>query len=548
MRGLPTRLLTLFACLVGASPSYALIDDPFTTKTQPANTLVMPFDATTGRTTFLLVSNLNGTSGSGVGAVTTHWSFWSDSCTHLLDVPICLTLNDTIVVDPTNVAPIDAANHAQATSADLTGNRGFVTVTAYKTDANCADASVESFQLVDDALVGTMTLADSALGKAFAIDAVGLGVDPSGSFVELPNLLLSPDGSSGFLDIDTFNPGTVDESIVILLALKENAGALPGEVGGIGAPVTANVAFYDNLEIHTSLPDTSIPCALFSSTVPSATGSLVPATVTLDSSGFVQLTNIKVGSTPVGNPDGSGRGTWVYGFHAQVVDKYSAASSAKYQVIDAGAVPSPTPTAAPTPTPGATQTPGTSPTPGTSATPAATPTPRATATAAVSPTPGTSATPGPTPTPGSTATAAPTATPTPTANGASCTSLNLTIAVNYNALDFPSVSGVAVAVAYPTSVAIPGTGNEASVLARVTNLTGVSGGLFSVGDQDDKVNIGLVSISQTIPSGNFAKVQFDCTPGASAPPASAFTCTPDVSTLDGTPVTAQCALTASPVK
>jgi len=47
MRGLPTRLLTLFACLVGASPSYALIDDPFTSKTQPANTLVMPFDATT---------------------------------------------------------------------------------------------------------------------------------------------------------------------------------------------------------------------------------------------------------------------------------------------------------------------------------------------------------------------------------------------------------------------------------------------------------------------------------------------------------------------
>ena len=34
-------------------------------------------------------------------AVASHWSFWSESCDHLADVFICLTLRDTVVVDPT---------------------------------------------------------------------------------------------------------------------------------------------------------------------------------------------------------------------------------------------------------------------------------------------------------------------------------------------------------------------------------------------------------------------------------------------------------------
>lgn len=275
MRGLPTRLLALLAgllALASAQPSAALIDDPFTAKTQPANTLVMPFDATEGRTTFLLASNLAGKSGT-VAAVTTHWSFWSESCTHLLDVPICLTLNDTIVVDPTNVSPTNAANQAVGPNADLTGNRGYVTVTAYATDANCADASVLGYQLVDDALVGTMTLADTTTGKAFGIDAVGLGVDGSGSFVELPDLVLSPSGNDGFLSVQTFNPESIENSVVILVSLKEKSGTLPGEIGPVGVPVTANVSFFDNIETRTSLPDTSIPCALYTSTVPADTGS-----------------------------------------------------------------------------------------------------------------------------------------------------------------------------------------------------------------------------------------------------------------------------------
>jgi hypothetical protein len=84
------------------------------------------------------------------------------------------------------------------------------------------------------------------------------------------------------------------------------------------------------------------------------------------------------------------------------------------------------------------------------------------------------------------------------------------------------------------------------VVARVTNLTGISSGLFSVGDQDStsptKINIGLVSLSSAVPPGNFASVQFDCTPGAPAPTAASFACAADISTLQGNPVTGSCSV------
>ena len=110
------------------------------------------------------------------------------------------------------------------------------------------------------------------------------------------------------------------------------------------------------------------------------------------------------------------------------------------------------------------------------------------------------------------------------------------------------MSGITVGLKYPASVSIPGFGNEDSVKQRVTNLTGLSGGLFSVGDQDGDslLNVGLISIGTTIPSGGFARVRFDCASGASLPAASAFTCTVDASTSDGNAVTPnQCVITVS---
>jgi hypothetical protein len=180
------------------------------------------------------------------------------------------------------------------------------------------------------------------------------------------------------------------------------------------------------------------------------------------------------------------------------------------------------------------------------ATPTPVPTPDATPTPAGSP--GGSPTPGgspggPTPTPGGGATP----TPQPTA-GSSCTQADVTIAVNYNAGDFPDVSGITVGLKYPATLSIPGFGSDDSVKQRVTNLTGLSGGLFSVGDQDGDslLNVGLISIGTTIPSGSFARVRFDCASGASLPASAAFTCTVDASTSDGNAVTPnQCVVTVT---
>jgi len=182
--------------------------------------------------------------------------------------------------------------------------------------------------------------------------------------------------------------------------------------------------------------------------------------------------------------------------------------------------------ATPTPVPTPTTQPGATPSPGPSGSPGASPTPGA-----------------PTPTPGA---------PTPTPGGGGCATTTVKVALSFSQTDFPDVSGVAVMLGYPASVAVPGIGSDPSVLARVTNLTGVSGGLFNVGDQDsnsdgvdDLLNVGLVSLGSAIPPGDFASVRFDCTAGSSAPAASAFTCAVDASTLAGNPVPAQCALTVT---
>ncbi|MEW6272970.1 MAG: hypothetical protein AB1689_27145 [Thermodesulfobacteriota bacterium] len=113
------------------------------------------------------------------------------------------------------------------------------------------------------------------------------------------------------------------------------------------------------------------------------------------------------------------------------------------------------------------------------------------------------------------------------------------------------VAGVTVFLDYPgTRLDLPGTGNASSVLARVTNLTGVTG-VFSVGDQDadsdgfdDRLGVGLISSGTAVAPGDFARVVFDCLPGAARPEAADFGCTPDVSTFFGNTISATCAVTS----
>jgi hypothetical protein len=109
------------------------------------------------------------------------------------------------------------------------------------------------------------------------------------------------------------------------------------------------------------------------------------------------------------------------------------------------------------------------------------------------------------------------------------------------------VAGVTVQVGYDgTRLEIPGTGNQSTVNARVTNLSGASG-LFQAGDQDTdpetaSINVGLISTGSAIAPGAFARIVFDCADGATAPVSGDFDCTPDVSSLLGNTLEASCSI------
>ena len=187
----------------------------------------------------------------------------------------------------------------------------------------------------------------------------------------------------------------------------------------------------------------------------------------------------------------------------------------------------PAPTATPTPAPTSS---GSAPTP----------------TSTVAPTPTGVPTVGPTPTP-----AGSPGEPTPTGTAAAgCSTATLTVTTSYQAQAAPDfIAGVTTMIHYPgTLLDIPGTGNQSTVLARVTNLSGASG-LFSAGDQDsdqsgtdDLLSVGMISTASAVAPGTFARVVFDCAAGQRAPTAADFSCTPDVSSLFGTTIDATCSV------
>jgi len=147
-----------------------------------------------------------------------------------------------------------------------------------------------------------------------------------------------------------------------------------------------------------------------------------------------------------------------------------------------------------------------------------------------------------------TPTPTPTRTPPPTGNGA-CSGgrVNATVTMSFdNPGGAINVAGASATLGYAPPLAIPGLGSDETVLERVTNLTGVSGGIFSAGDNDtnqdnvdDQLAVGLVSLGTSIPAGAFARVSFDCTNGTALP---AVSCTADVSDDVGTNIAATCSV------
>jgi len=128
-----------------------------------------------------------------------------------------------------------------------------------------------------------------------------------------------------------------------------------------------------------------------------------------------------------------------------------------------------------------------------------------------------------------------------------CVSAVLDVAVSF---DTPgaAAAGVTVLVDYPTDLAsIPGCCGDASVLARVSNETGIGNGLFSAGDsdsdgdtRDDQLAVGLISLDG-IPAGPFAGITFDC-PAGDAPLTTDFVCTLDASDANGDAIPGSCSV------
>lgn len=571
-RTLAPRLLALLLGVLGLHVRVAAAE--------PAATLVMPFDASAGNVSFLVASH----PARAAGGVRTHWSFWDESCAPLHSAIVCLPPDGSVIVDPTAVPASDGGTR------DLRGRRGFVTVTAYQAAAGCDPGDTRRGTLAGAALIGSFTLADVDAGVSFGGPALALAADPSAAFVELGAADDDdPALHQAALRLQSFDPADLDVSRVILLALAERAGSgafratEPGPAVEGRATVRAAVRFADRNGASIALPDASLGCATFTSLRRDHAATLLPPGGPGDlvaSGGFLTFESPRIGDSPLG------RQTWLAGFHAQGVGSFGVLALGDAELAVRG-VPTPAPTAAspsPTPRPSLTPTPrpsgAASPTPVASATPrptassisptatpvrtatpdpGPTPPPGATPSPAPSdgatptptsaqPTPATSPTappsvtsnptvtprPSPTPTAASTAstpTPAPTATPSTTA-APGCSTLTVEVRTTYGASDPGDVSGVAATLTYPPSVSIPGTGSDPSVTARVGNVSGVSG-LFQATDMETQLRAGLISISTGIPAGPFVRVQFDCTGGA-APPASAFGCTLEASTLEGT--------------
>jgi len=307
-----TSMAALAAAFLATTASAALAAT--SSLSQPATELVMPFDATSGKASYAIVSNPYASSPGGGAKISTHWIFWGENCDELANYSVCLTERDTIVVDPTNMTTVDENNEASGPAINLSGNRGIITVTAYETEANCRPYDQTGEVLSRAGIVGTFTVADTQTGYSFGNDAYGLNTDASGFSIELPE---HPTTDGGRYVLQTLNPKTLDASFVVLAHLEvQDRVARPDDENG-----TYTAAYYDNLEIATSLPDIDLDCLEFRR-LAGSDSSLIPDYATPDSSGILALT-----------PDtGRDNDDFLYAVVGEAVGLFGASSSGKVQL------------------------------------------------------------------------------------------------------------------------------------------------------------------------------------------------------------------------
>jgi len=328
--------------LVFGTMAYAQDLDGTATLLQPAGTLIMPFDQTANHASFQLVTRVGPGTGGG-GPIATHWSYWSEDCRHLVDVFVCLTPQDTKVMDPASVqgeiqSPNPPSNNAVGSITDLTGERGLVTVTAFEADAGPSGLEcnvIDADAVLPNEIFGGWVIANTTTNAAFGADAIGVAPDT------LPDPALIVE--SGIF-IQTFNPQSLADSEVIVMTAEVGAGNgrfLESEIGPIqrdrpdGDHVCCNVSFTDNLEITTSLPDLCFQCVGFNpiSALQAEAGevSIIPPNTTVESPGFLTFSNCEtVTADGVVDELGIDFDQFLFAVHGQAIGAFGAAIHGKY--------------------------------------------------------------------------------------------------------------------------------------------------------------------------------------------------------------------------
>lgn len=370
----------VLAAVSGASAQVDTSISGLMTHVEPAVSLVMPFDVTRDHVSFEIVSRRGG----GVSVVATHWSFWSDSCDHLGDVFICLTDNDTVVVDPKAVQSQlqpGAENLNVGPVLSFENSRGFITVSQFEADTeaqSCRIRDLENGLLETPTLVGSWVIANSRSNAAYGNNAVGFtdGTTPQA----LPDTTqYFNDGRSG-LEFQFFNPADLEDSEVYVIGLASpngNSEFEDIEIGPIpanlddGLALCCNAEYYDNIETNISLPDLCFTCSSFSAlteelaeTDRCAGGSnsgdtcesdsdcsdsvcgehyLIPTSKVPNTSGFLALSNcyaangdaenaiVDLGEEPtILTAAGEDQTVFPVAFHGMAVGPYGMAVSGKY--------------------------------------------------------------------------------------------------------------------------------------------------------------------------------------------------------------------------
>ena len=335
--------------VAGKYPSRSRGALPFGTAnfTDSAAILVMPFDARTNHESLLTVSRIQDPNlDSDRPVIVTHWSYWSANGQHLADTFVCLTRNDTVTVDPTNIQgelQNGGVNVKTGPIIDLTGFRGIVVVTAFAADQNSlagttcqVDTSGDTTigTILDGEIAGTWGIFDAAAGVGIGHDALGL--DTNG-VRDLDPSILDP-AAGGSIVIPTLNPSSLARSEVVLIGLESSDISGNGRFAGIevgpinltesgpGADVCCSATFTDVVEVATALPDVCFAGTGFAAMSENAAAvgdtALIPASTSVNTAGFVTLRNCLTADpqNPANLvPIGQNAAQFLFVFHGEVL-------------------------------------------------------------------------------------------------------------------------------------------------------------------------------------------------------------------------------------